>query len=74
MIFHYLHFNDNNLAVPRGSPRYDKLFKIRPLIEKLLATFLAMYKPHRENSIDKAMVGFKGRSSLKQYMPKKPVR
>ena len=60
--------------VPRGSLGYDKLFKIRPLIEKLSAMFLAMYKPHHENSIDEAMVGFKGRSSLKQYMPKKPVR
>ena len=26
-----LHFNDNDLAVPRGSPGYDKLHKIRSL-------------------------------------------
>ena len=29
---------------------------------------------HRENSIDEAMVGFKGRSTLKQYMPMKPTK
>ena len=31
-------------------------------------------RPHREVSVDEAMVPFKGRSSLKQYMPQKPVK
>ena len=35
---------------------------------------LTLYKPHRENSVDEAMVKFKGRSLLKQYMPKKPIK
>ena len=69
-----LHFNDNALAVPRGSPGYDKLHKVRPVITTLTQTFLSSYNPHRENSIDEAMVGFKGRSSLKQYVPKKPTK
>ena len=69
-----LHFNDNALAEPRGSPGYDKLHKIRPVLDTLTQTFLSLYNPHRENSIDEAMVGFKGRSSLKQYMPKKPTK
>ena len=30
--------------------------------------------PHRENSVDEAMVLFKGRSGFKQYMPNKPVK
>ena len=29
---------------------------------------------HREVSIDEAMVGFKGRSSMKQFMPMKPTK
>lgn len=36
-----LHFNDNALAVPRGSPGYDKLHKIRPIIIALTNTFLS---------------------------------
>ena len=29
---------------------------------------------HNEVSIDKTMIAFKGRSSMKQYVPKKPVK
>ena len=36
--------------------------------------FATLYNPSRESAIDKAMVPYKGRSTLKQYMPKKPVR
>ena len=35
---------------------------------------LNQYNPHRQVSIDEAMVGFKGRNSLKQYMPMKPTK
>ena len=40
----------------------------------LRQSFLSSYNPHCENSIDEAMVKFKGRSTLKQYMPKKPIK
>ena len=30
--------------------------------------------PGRDLSVDEAMVKFKGRSSIKQYMPKKPIK
>ena len=44
--------------------------KSRPIINKLTQKFLSLYNLHRENSVDKSMLGFKGRSSLKQYVPK----
>ena len=69
-----IHFSDNSNAKPRGHPEYDKLYKIRPVMESILQKCLSLYNPHRENSIDEAMVGFKGRSSLKQYMPNKPTK
>ena len=57
--------------LPRGDPGYDKL---RPVINILSTQFLQNYDPHRENSVDEAMIKFKGRSSMKQYLPKKPVK
>ena len=30
--------------------------------------------PHKELAVDEAMIKFQGRSSLKQYMPLKPVK
>ena len=69
-----IHFSDNSNAKPRGHPEYDKLYKIRPVMESIFQKCLFLYNPHRENSIDEAMVGFKGRSSLKQYMPNKPTK
>lgn len=69
-----LYFNDNSQAAPRGDPNFDKLHKVRPLIDKLGTKFLTLYNLHRENSIDEAMVLYKGQSSLKQYMPKKPIK
>lgn len=66
-----LHLNDNSIALPRSHVQFDKLHKVRPILDRLRLNFLKYYNPHRENSIDEAMVGFKGRSSLKQYMPMK---
>ena len=40
----------------------------------LTAWFEEAYNYGREVSIDEAMVPFKGRSSMKQYLPMKPVK
>lgn len=69
-----LHLNDNTLAKRPGEPGYDRLFKIRPLLDEVLKNSSRLYIPHREVSIDEGMVLFKGRSSYKQYMPQKPVK
>ena len=73
-ISRYIHFVDNSTLVPRGSPGYDRLGKIRPFIEYLEEKFRVMYNPSRELAVDEAMIKFQGRSSLKQYLPKKPVK
>ena len=69
-----LHLNDNTTAQPRGNPGYDKLHKVRPLLKSINETIQQEYVPHKENSIDEAMIGFKGRSTLLQYMPLKPTK
>ena len=73
-ITRYLHFVDNASLTPRGSPGYDRLGKVRPVINHLSSRFSDLYDPHQEVAVDEAMIKFTGRSTLKQYMPLKPVK
>ena len=73
-ITRYFHFVDNSTLPLRTDPGYDKLGKIRPVIDHISRQFLSVYSPHCKASIDEAMVAFKGRSTMKQYLPKKPVK
>ena len=72
-ITQYFHIN-NTTAVARGERGYDPLHKIRPLLSATSNSFARRYRPGRDLSIDEAMVAFKGRSFMKQYMPAKPVK
>ena len=38
-ILKYLHLNDNDKMLPRDNPDFDKLFKVRPLVDSLKANF-----------------------------------
>ena len=69
-----LHLNDNSTAKKRGESGYDKLHKVRPMLESVRENCLWYCRLHREVSVDEAMVGFKGRSSMKQYCPMKPTK
>ena len=73
-ISRYLHFVDNTTLKSRGHINYDRLGKVRPVLEKVNSKFQSSYKPHREVSIDEAMIKFQGRSCLKQYVPIKPIK
>ena len=58
----------------RDNPANDKLFKVRPLLDRLANTFCKEYRPSKFVSIDEGMVKYKGRLGFKQYMPTKPVK
>lgn len=68
-----LHINDNSSMPNRRDRNYDKLYKIRPYLDRLLQTYKSSYLPTRIQSIDESMICFKGFSSIKQYMPDKPI-
>ncbi|MGH0160560.1 UNVERIFIED_CONTAM: hypothetical protein FKN15_039459 [Acipenser sinensis] len=53
------HLNDNVLIPERNDPSLDKLYKIRPLIEKLRNNFQKHYSPRKEQAVDELMVKFK---------------
>ena len=69
-----IHFNDNTTAIPHGDPGHDKAHKVHPVIQSIQEKCLSLYNPKRECSVDEAMVGFKERSSLKQFSPDKPIK
>ncbi|KFM62055.1 PiggyBac transposable element-derived protein 4, partial [Stegodyphus mimosarum] len=69
-----LHLNDNSLMPKREDRTFDKLYKVRPLLTHLSERFDSLFRPGKNQSIDESMIRFKGRSSLKQYLPKKPIK
>lgn len=70
----YLHITNNDDQPPRDNPNFDPFFKISSLANMLSYTFRFHYKPHRELTVDEAMVAFNGRHFLKQYVPSKPTK
>lgn len=70
----YFHLNDNANQVPREDPGHDKLFKCRPVLDRVVQCCKMELRPQKDLSVDEAMVKFKGRLGLKQYMPMKPVK
>lgn len=58
----HLHCNDSTLLPTNNK---DKLFKLRPIIDKLNESFKRNYFGTRQVSVDESMVKFKGRSTLK---------
>lgn len=73
-ILRYVHLADNSVMPKKSDANYDKLYKIRPLASYLSEKFKDNFNPSRNISIDESMVAFKGRSTLKQYMPLKPIK
>ena len=70
----YLHFVDSDTLHSRDDPQFSRLQRVDPIIDHLKHRFQSVYYPHCEVSIDEAMIPFKGRSSMKQYLPLKPVK
>ena len=73
-IFYNLHLADNSLEPKRESKDYSKIYKVKNFTEILRRNFQRNYNFGRYGTIDESMVKFKGRSSLKQYLPKKPIK
>ena len=68
-ILQYLYFEDN-----RKNYKTDKAFDMRPVVVSLNSKCSAVLSNDNEQSIDKHMVEFKGRSGMKQYIKSKPVK
>ena len=66
-ISRYLHFTDNTTLPARDEPGYHRLQKVLPIIDHLRQRFLEAYRPNVQNSIDEAMIPFKGTNIYNMY-------
>ncbi len=70
-----LHVNATDpSSVTRGVADYDRLYKVRKLLDLVVPKFESVYTLHKELSLDEAMIKFKGRLGFKQYMKDKPTK
>ena len=73
-IYRFLHLCNSEREIAPGNPGYDYLFKVRNLLDLLSPRFLSQYNTHEELSVNEAMIPFKGRLVIKQYMKDKPTK
>jgi hypothetical protein len=57
----------------RAAERKDPVAKVRPFLASINEKFRALRNPGRELVVDETMTRYKGRSSFKVRMPKKPA-
>jgi len=63
-----LHVNAIEFSRVTFIPGYDRLYKVWKLLDLIQPKFEVAYTIHKELSVDEAMILFKGRLGLKQYM------
>ncbi|XP_069814605.1 piggyBac transposable element-derived protein 4-like [Dendropsophus ebraccatus] len=69
-----LHYNDNSRCPPPQDPSYDRLYKVRPVIDHYATKFSQVYTPSQNVVVDESLVSFKGRLHFRQYLPNKRAR
>lgn len=70
-ILQNLYFVDKSKAPAYGQNGYDHLFKVRPVLNKVLKNSQRVNLPGENLSVDEGMIAFKGRLRFRQYMPTK---
>ena len=67
-----IHVNDN-AVIPNNNT--DKLYKLRPMINRLNSNIVKLYNVFHHISVDESMILFKGQSAIKQqYNPSKKIK
>jgi hypothetical protein len=70
----FLHVSDRSVEPPIGSANYDKIYKVRDVMDYVQKKFVKYSNPSCAQSVDEGMISYKGRVSYLQYMPAKPIK
>ena len=73
-IIRLLHMSNNTEQPTREDPDFDKLFKVRKLLDYLNSNFKEHAEMEKVMAVDEQMIPFKGRLGLKVYMANKPAK
>lgn len=68
-ILTFLHFSNNE-----DPDEEDKLRKLRPLLDIMEESFMTVYTPNKQISIDEELVAWRGRLQFRQFIPSKRAR
>ncbi|XP_065664666.1 piggyBac transposable element-derived protein 4-like [Hydra vulgaris] len=74
LLLKFFHINDNQNLQNPNDPNRDRLYKLRPVIEKLFEKFQSVYTPNQCIAVDESLLLWKGRLLFKQYLPLKRAR
>ncbi|KAI7805246.1 putative piggyBac transposable element-derived protein 4-like [Triplophysa rosa] len=58
----------------RGTEAYDRLHRVKPLLDLIRNRCMSIYHPKQHISVDERMIPTKARLSFKQYMKAKPTK
>ena len=64
--------SDKSMEVPRDHSMYDKLYKVRPVVEQMNRLFPLYYKSSWYQVIDESCIKMVSRDSVRQYCTSKP--
>ena len=64
--------SDKSMEVPRDHSMYDKLYKVRPVVEQMNRLFPLYYKGSGHQVIDESCIKMASRDSIRQYCKSKP--
>lgn len=58
----------------KGTDEYDRLFRVKPLLETIRLACKTVYHPRRNLAVDERMVACKMNTGMTQYMKAKPTK
>ncbi|XP_017312676.1 piggyBac transposable element-derived protein 4 [Ictalurus punctatus] len=65
---------DQENDIRRGTPQYDRLFRVKPLMDRIREACKTFYHPQRNLTVDERMVATKAKTGMTQYMKRKPTK
>ena len=70
----YMHFSDSTQEPQHGDDGYDRLFKVRQIMNMVLSNFKRVYNPSKNMSINEGMIAYKDHLFFQQFMPAVPTK